>query len=109
MRWLVMSLLTVSLALPVLAEGNVYAGKMRFGICSQCHGPDGRGLETMSTPRLAGQRPYYLKRQLQSFQRGIRGTHPNDEKGKMMRPMAMTLPDEQAIDDVIAYIGTLEE
>tara|TARA_Y100000052_G_scaffold27602_1_gene37444 strand:+ start:5764 stop:6078 length:315 start_codon:yes stop_codon:yes gene_type:complete len=104
-----MSALAVSLTVPCLAEGNAYAGKMRFGICSQCHGPDGRGLESISTPRLAGQRPYYLKRQLQNFQKGIRGTHSEDEKGKMMRPMAMTLEDEQAIDDVIAYIVTLPE
>lgn len=95
-------------SVPAQAEGNVYAGKMRFTICSQCHGLDGMGLERVGTPRLAGQKPYYLKRQLQNFQKGIRGKHPDDEKGQMMRPMSLTLKTEQDIDDVIAYIQTLD-
>ena len=32
---------------------------------------------------------------------------PGDVTGALMRPMSMTLPDEQSIKDVIAYITTL--
>lgn len=108
MRFILLAVLGLMIASPALAEGNVYAGKMRFTICSQCHGLDGMGLERVGTPRLAGQRPYYLKRQLQNFQNGIRGKHPDDEKGQMMRPMSLTLKTEQDIDDVIAYIASLQ-
>ena len=108
MRLAVIAALSLTFVVPAFAEGNVYAGKMSFTICSQCHGLDGMGLERVGTPRLAGQKPYYLKRQLQNFQKGIRGKHPDDEKGQMMRPMSLTLKTEQDIDDVIAYIQTLD-
>ena len=108
MRLAVIAALSLTFIAPAFAEGNVYAGKMSFTICSQCHGLDGMGLERVGTPRLAGQKPYYLKRQLQNFQKGIRGKHPDDEKGQMMRPMSLTLQDEQAIDDVVAYITSLQ-
>lgn len=108
MRVLLWAAMAFCLSASAQAEGNVYAGKMRFTICSQCHGLDGMGLERVGTPRLAGQKPYYLKRQLRNFQQGIRGKHPDDEKGQMMRPMSLTLKSEQDIDDVIAYIQTLD-
>ena len=45
--------------------------------------------------------------QLKKFKEGIRGAHPKDITGMQMRPMAMILPDEQAMKDVIAYIQTI--
>lgn len=107
MKYALIMLSCIGLAAPAFAEGDIYVGQKRFTICRTCHGTDGMGLESVGTPRLAGQKPYYLKRQLMNFQSGARGTTPGDDFGKMMRPMAMTLPDEQAIDDVIAYIETL--
>jgi hypothetical protein len=46
--------------------------------------------------------------QLSNFKAGIRGAVPEDASGATMRPMAMTLADEQAMKDVIAYILTLD-
>jgi cytochrome c oxidase subunit 2 len=63
----------------------------------------------MNAPRLSGQGGWYLKRQLQSFKSGIRGTHDKDVFGKMMAPMAATLADDAAIDNVVAYIRTLPD
>jgi len=48
-----------------------------------------------------------MKRQLQNFQQGIRGLHPSDYYGFQMTLMAQSLHDEQAVDDLIAYINTL--
>jgi cytochrome c553 len=39
----------------------------------------------------------------------VRGTNPADTSGALMRPMAQTLADEQAMKDVIAYIMTLKK
>ena len=51
---------------------------------------------------------WYMERQLKHFKEGIRGTDPKDIFGQQMRPMAMTLADDQAILDVIAYIMSLQ-
>lgn len=88
-------------------EGDVERGKQFFAPCSACHGTNAQGNEAMNAPRLAGQSDWYLVRQLEKFKEGIRGTHQADTFGQQMRPMAMTLPDEQAIRDVVAYINTL--
>ena len=58
---------------------------------------------------LAGQHGWYLKRQLMNFQAGLRGAQPGDDYGALMSNFARTLPDEQAIDDVVSYILTLDE
>jgi cytochrome c553 len=51
---------------------------------------------------------WYLVRQLQYFKTGPRGTHPGDEYGFQMTSMVTALKDDQAINDVVAYINTLK-
>lgn len=75
--------------------------------CMTCHGADGMGNEGVSAPRLAGMEPWYLKRQLESFRAGMRGTHPQDDQGREMQPMAARLSDE-SIADIVAWVGTWE-
>lgn len=75
--------------------------------CTTCHGSDGRGNEGVQAPRLAGMEPWYLRRQLENFRAGIRGTHPEDIEGIAMRPMATKLTDE-SIDDIIEWVGSWE-
>ena len=58
---------------------------------------------------MSGQGDWYLKRQLQYFKSGARGAHEKDVFGRMMAPMAATLADEAAIDNVVAYIKTLPD
>ena len=48
-----------------------------------------------------------LVRQLQNFKDGVRGTHQDDEYGFQMNQMASALKDDNAINDVVAYINTL--
>ena len=50
---------------------------------------------------------WYMKRQLREFQQGVRGSHPQDFSGAQMAQMAQTLPDEQAINDVLKHIDSL--
>ena len=50
---------------------------------------------------------WYLAAQLRNFRQGIRGTHPDDGFGWQMGLMSEILQDDQAVDDVVAYINTL--
>jgi cytochrome c553 len=92
-----------------LEGGNPETGKIYFATCVQCHGADGRGNLDEFGPPLVGASDWYLLTQLQNFKAGVRGTHADDVTGAKMRPFSMTLPTEQAMKDVIAYIGTLSE
>jgi cytochrome c oxidase subunit 2 len=89
-------------------EGNAAAGADRFIVCAYCHGAQGEGIEAMNAPRLAGMPDWYLAHQLQNFRQGIRGEHPEDYYGKQMGFMGRIFQDDQAINDVVAYINTLQ-
>ncbi len=91
------------------AEGDPEVGKRYFGMCASCHGSNAEGNEEIGAPRLKGQHDWYLIRQLKNFKQGIRGTHEEDKYGHQMRQMAMTLKDDEAIEDVVAYISSLNE
>ncbi|MBI3898072.1 MAG: c-type cytochrome [Gammaproteobacteria bacterium] len=87
---------------------NLAVGQQLYsGTCRACHGPQGEGNPNLHAPKLAGQGDWYLKRQLQNFKLGARGTHENDAYGKTMAPMAATLANDAAIDNVVGYIKTL--
>jgi len=94
---------------PALEGGNPETGKIYFAVCVQCHGENARGVLDQFGPPLAGASDWYLLTQLQNFKAGRRGTAEGDVTGAKMRPFSMTLPNEQAMKDVIAYIGTLSE
>jgi cytochrome c oxidase subunit 2 len=87
--------------------GNAERGRQIYQTCAACHGPDGEGRWTTNAPRLKGMSDWYLARQLENFKARIRGGHPEDIYGDQMFMMASTLKDQQAINDVIAYIDTL--
>lgn len=92
---------------PSLAGGDPARGQVLYAPCAACHGADGLGNEAVLGPPLAHASDWYLLTQLVNFRAGVRGTKPGDTTGALMRPMSMTLADEQAMLDVIAYIRTL--
>ncbi len=75
----------------------VKKGENKVAMCAGCHGStaEGRG----SFPRLAGQQPEYLKKQLLSFKNGSR-------KGGPMNAIVSSLS-EQDISEIAAYLGSL--
>lgn len=87
--------------------GDAAAGAASYATCLACHGPDGKGNQALNAPPIAGQHDWYLVSQLNKFKKGIRGTNPKDVTGAQMRPMSMTLADDQAIKNVVAHISTL--
>ena len=88
-------------------DGDAAKGKALYAVCATCHGQKGEGMLPLNSPRLTNQHDWYLLRQLKNFKAGIRGKDPKDTFGAQMVPMAMTLADEQAMKDVIAYINSL--
>ena len=90
-------------------EGDALAGQANYAICATCHGAQGEGNPALNAPKTAGQDAWYMRRQLSNYKQGLRGTHDDDVFGKQMAPMAMTLVDDVAINNVIAYIQTLPD
>jgi cytochrome c oxidase subunit 2 len=91
------------------AAGDPVVGAAQYAVCAACHGQQGEGLVAMNAPKLAGQDPWYLERELKAFKQGLRGTHEDDTYGRQMAPMANTLPDQAAVANVVAHIGTLPD
>jgi len=92
---------------PLLEGGDPAKGAEIYKLCIQCHGEDGMGKQELNSPRLAHSSDWYLLTSLEKFKAGIRGTNPKNANGLLMRGMALSLADEQAIKDVISYIETL--
>ena len=94
-------------SLNVAYAADVEAGKMAYAVCAACHGANGEGNVALNSPKIAGQEPWYVRRQLELFRSGARGTAAGDIYGMQMRPMAMSIVDEAAIENLIAYVQTL--
>lgn len=99
----------------LLAKGErVYrAGNHETGVaaCAACHGPDGKGNKGAAYPRLAGQYPEYLEKQLRAFQVGAdepeaNNARTNDGDSRTMRDVAHHLSDLE-IRAVSSFIAGL--
>jgi len=77
-------------------------GLRRIPACRHCHGP-GASRADPAYPRLSGQPPRYLARQLRLFQQDRRGGTGNRH---LMHRAAASL-DERQIRDLAAYYGSL--
>jgi cytochrome c553 len=84
---------------PVLAAGNVKAGRQKAHVCEACHGLDGRS-KVAEAPNLAGQVENYLIEQMRAFKSGAR-------KSELMSLIAPTLS-PQDIEDLAAYYAAIE-
>jgi len=89
--------------------GNAQAGAAQYAVCAACHGQQGEGLQALNAPKLAGQEPWYIRRQIANYKAGLRGAHEDDIYGRQMAPMAATLANEAALENVIAFIQTFPD
>lgn len=97
-----------SAASAATVQGDAEMGADYYNqFCGACHGAGAVGNVALNSPRLAGGDDWYLEAQLLAFRSGERGSHPQDTTGKQMRAMAVILPDEQAVKDVVAYLHGL--
>ena len=91
--------------------GNADRGKSLYPVCTACHGVLGAGNPAMKAPKISGQMSWYVLRQLELFQQGARGAASGDMQGMQMAAMSRgpQLRDEQALADLVAYIGTFRD
>lgn len=95
--WLVSGLmLTVSAEVIAEAPAQKSAEQTINTVCAACHGADGNSAITLN-PKLAGQHPEYLEKQLTEFKSGKRAN-------AVMSGMAAGLS-EQEIKDIAAYFA----
>ena len=97
----------IGLALNAYAAGDATKGKAAYAVCAACHGANGMGNKALNSPQIAGQEPWYLERQLKNFKGGLRGANAKDPYGMQMRPMALTLANDQAVSDMAAYVSSM--
>lgn len=88
-------------------EGDVTRGQGLYAACAGCHGNRAEGNRALNAPSLAAGNDWYWVLQLNNYRNGLRGANPADTLGGPMRAAALTLADEQAVLDVVAYINTL--
>jgi cytochrome c oxidase subunit 2 len=100
--------LPITNPVPVINGGDVTKGKAYYATCAACHGEQGKGNQTMSSPPLRGQSDWYVLSSLRKYKAGIRGANPANTNAVLMRGMSNLLPDDQAMIDVVAFIATLE-
>lgn len=92
----------------VTVQGDIELGADYYNqFCGACHGAGAVGNPALNSPPLVGADDWYLVAQLQAFRSGNRGAQPQDKTGKQMRMMAGTLPDDNAVAAVVAYIRSL--
>jgi len=97
-KWLVSISIALALgAAAVQAAGDVAAGKAKSATCIACHGPNGNSPTNPVWPKLAGQHPAYIVKQLTEFKAGAR-------KDNLMAPMAAPLSD-QDMQNLAAYFS----
>lgn len=88
-------------------SGDSNHGSELYLMCAACHGVNGEGNELLGAPGLSGRDDWYMFRQIKLFQSGYRGSHPDDMAGQQMRASIRALESDQDINDVLAYISTL--
>jgi cytochrome c553 len=79
-----------------------------FDYCLLCHGTAGNGNYGIRAPKVPGVEPWYLKRQLENFASGVRGTPAGDAPGHEMAPVALRLREEGQLDAAVAFLATLD-
>ncbi|MFT4518281.1 MAG: cytochrome c553 [Halioglobus sp.] len=99
--------------LPDASTATTADGDMRNGSnyyqssCGACHGGKAQGNSGLNSPNLAILDGDYLTRQMEDFQKGLRGSDPKDRYGLQMKMMSTTLPTDKDLTDVLAFIQSL--
>jgi cytochrome c oxidase subunit 2 len=90
-----------------VVAGDAARGRQKYATCGACHGADGRGVQALNAPALAGLEDWYLLRQLENFRAGRRGYAADDANGQQMRAAAQVPADDDDLLDIVAYVATL--
>jgi len=96
--YLAICLMMVSTAGMAHAAGDPKAGEAKAELCFDCHGVGGHS-EDSTFPKLAGQFPDYIIKQIKDFKSGVR-------KDDTMTDMAMMIETDQDLEDIAAYFSS---
>jgi cytochrome c553 len=93
--------ITISIATAILsgaavAAGDPAAGEAKSAVCMACHGPGGNSI-VPTWPKLAGQHPEYIYKQLMDFKM-------ENRVNEQMSPQVLAL-NEQDFADLAAYFS----
>ena len=85
-------------------------GRYVYQRCAICHGEFGQGDQSQNAPRLAGQDPEYLQRQMRNYRTGLRGGQADDQNGQVMGSF-VTSGGSLSVDDeeIATYLASLVE
>ena len=84
-------------------------GKQLFATCSECHGESGEGNPAIGAPNIAGMNAWYIETELHKFRAGVRGAEFDDMEGMRMRPMSLSLANDDEVKAVAAYVASLPQ
>ena len=88
-------------------EANLERGRYMFANnCMECHRYNGKGEVVFHSAQLIGLNRSYLRRQLENYHNGKRGSDPSDLYGQKMVDVTSRMTDEE-IDILVDYIGAL--
>lgn len=99
--------------LPALSHEPTLKGDAKRGSqlyadnCMGCHRFNGHGELVFHSASLNGLQDWYLLDQINKFQQGIRGYHPEDEAGAKMRQAVSHITSEQQKLDLLAFLTAL--
>lgn len=102
--------LFVAAASAASADEQLERGEQIYGLCVQCHGENGGGMQLSLAPAIAGLPAWYVEGQVRLFKSGARGAHPDDLGGLRMYPMGRHFDGEDWEDDiaaVAAYVASM--
>ncbi|MCG8014532.1 MAG: cytochrome c4, partial [Candidatus Thiodiazotropha weberae] len=98
-KWFVTATLALSFSVGLVqAAGNAEDGKNKSAVCAGCHGAEGNSPLNPVWPKIAGQHPAYIEKQIKDFK-------ANKRSDPMMSPMAAPLSD-QDIADLAAFYSS---
>lgn len=100
MKKLIASVLMLTATSVAFAEADAKAGESKVALCTACHGPNGNSMVPLF-PKLAGQHPKYIGKQLQDMKAGL------EQGGRTVPEMVAIVPalSDQDIADIAAYYG----
>lgn len=101
------TVLALALAACGPTTGAPASGEELYDACENCHGSDGAGNPEIEAPQIAGLPQWYIEAQLHKFRQGARGVHPDDAPGMRMRPLSLSMPNDESVTAVAKYVSRL--
>ena len=90
-------------------SGDAVNGKQLYAAhCAACHGEQAGGNATLHAPALRRLNDWYIVASYKRYRSGVRGASTDNPSGNQMHQIAQSLPDAFPINDVSAYLTTLE-